>query len=51
MIHLFGIKYADVILTNHLSIKEIVGFSGINAPYATEVNKGINLSEFVIPKE
>lgn len=51
MIHLFGIKYADVIITNHLSIKEIVSFSGINPSYVTEVNKGIRLSEFVISKE
>ncbi|MEC0235674.1 hypothetical protein P4H71_15190 [Paenibacillus kribbensis] len=50
-IHLFGIKYADVITRNNYSVKEIVSLSSINISYATEVSKGINLSEYVVPKE
>ncbi|MEK4529754.1 hypothetical protein NST38_30590 [Paenibacillus sp. FSL H8-0104] len=50
-IHLFGVKYADVILRNGFSVKEIVTASGINQSYETEVSKGIKLSEYVLPKE
>ncbi|MBT2761253.1 hypothetical protein J7E85_08360 [Paenibacillus sp. ISL-20] len=50
-IHLFGVKYADVILRNNLSVKDIVARSGINPSYATEVSKGIKLSVYVVPKE
>lgn len=49
-IHLFGIKYAFEILRNKYSVKEIVTASGINTSYATEVSKGIRLSEYVILK-
>ncbi|KAA8753975.1 MULTISPECIES: hypothetical protein [unclassified Paenibacillus] len=50
-IHLFGVKYADLILKNHYSVKEIVAASGINPSYATEVSKGIKLSRYVIVKD
>ncbi|NQX63740.1 hypothetical protein [Paenibacillus qinlingensis] len=50
-IHLFGVKYADVIQRNHYSVKDIVAASGINISYATEVSKGIKLSEYVIPRD
>ncbi|MNN11828.1 hypothetical protein D3C81_1248030 [compost metagenome] len=50
-IHLFGVKYADIIHRNHYSVKDIVASSGIRSSYVSEVNKGIKLSEFVIPKE
>ncbi|WP_231573993.1 HTH-like domain-containing protein [Paenibacillus sp. FSL R5-0345] len=50
-IHLFGVKYADIIRKNNYSVKDIVAASGINISYATEVSKGINLSEYVVPKE
>ncbi|KAF6558332.1 hypothetical protein G9G63_25735 [Paenibacillus sp. EKM202P] len=50
-IHLFGVKYADVIQRNNYSVKEIVATSGINNSYATEVSKGIKLSEYVVPKD
>ena len=50
-IHLFGIKYSDVIRKNYYSVTEIVRESGINLSYATEVSKGIKLSNYVIPKE
>ncbi|OME76920.1 hypothetical protein BK120_27655 [Paenibacillus sp. FSL A5-0031] len=48
-IHLFGIKYADVIQKKHYSIKDIVTASGLNISL-TEVSKGIKLSEYVVPK-
>ncbi len=47
MIHLFGIKYADEILNNNYSRKEIIEKSGISPSYLTELSKGINLSKFV----
>ncbi|WP_151734940.1 HTH-like domain-containing protein [Paenibacillus tengchongensis] len=50
-IHLFGVKYAHVILRNDFNVKEIVSASGISLSYATEVSKGIKLSEYVVPKE
>lgn len=49
-IHLFGVKYADIIQRNHYNVKDIVAASGINISYATEVSKGIKLSEYVVPK-
>jgi hypothetical protein len=50
-IHLFGVKYAPIINSNSYSIKEIVEASGLNSSYSTEVNKGIKLSKYVVPKE
>ncbi|KHL95883.1 hypothetical protein QW71_09755 [Paenibacillus sp. IHB B 3415] len=50
-IHLFGVRYADVIQKNHYSVKDIVTASGIKISYATEVSKGIKLSEYVVPKD
>lgn len=50
-IHLFGVKYADTIQRNNYSVKDIVAASGINTSYATEVSKGIKLSEYVVPKD
>lgn len=49
-IHLFGIKYGDLILKNKYSAAEIVKASGINESYKTEVQKGIKLSKYVISK-
>jgi hypothetical protein len=46
-IHLFGIKYANEIRNNRLSIMEMIKFAGIPATYNVEVNKGINLSKYV----
>ncbi|WP_428829536.1 HTH-like domain-containing protein [Paenibacillus durus] len=47
---MFGIKFADIILRNSYSVKEIVSLSGLNTSYAFEVSKGIKLSKYVIPK-
>lgn len=49
-IHLFGVKYADVILYNNYKAADIVRASGLNQSYATEVSKGIKLSKYVVPK-
>jgi hypothetical protein len=49
-IHLFGIKYGDLILQNKYSSADIVRASGINESYKTEVRKGINLSKYVTSK-
>ena len=47
MIHLFGIKYADQIRDSGANASEIVRAAGMNDSYATEIQKGIRLSEFV----
>jgi hypothetical protein len=49
-IHLFGVKYASIILKNDLKPIDIVNSAGLNPSYATEVSKGIKLSEYVMPK-
>jgi hypothetical protein len=48
-IHLFGVKYASIILRNNYKVSEIINASGINSSYATEVSKGIKLARYVIP--
>ncbi|MEE0982573.1 MAG: hypothetical protein U0L38_00800 [Bacteroidales bacterium] len=50
MIHLFGIKYAKVILENGYSKKEIIQKANLRGSYVTELNKGIRLSSYVIIK-
>ncbi|WP_315111429.1 hypothetical protein [Clostridium intestinale] len=49
-IHLFGIKYASIILENRIKATDIIRVSGLNLSYATEVSKGIKLSRYVMPK-
>lgn len=49
-IHLFGIKYGELILRNKYSAAEIVNASGIKESYKTEVRKGVNLSKYVTTK-
>jgi hypothetical protein len=50
MIHLFGIKYAEEILENRISTKEIAKAANINESYGTEISKGVKLSKYVIIK-
>ena len=50
MIHLFGIKYADEIKQNNYSKKDIIKRAGLPKSYDTELNKGVKLAEYVIPK-
>lgn len=50
-IHLFGIKYASIIIRQNYRVSDIIGASGLNPSYATEISKGIKLAEYVVPKE
>jgi hypothetical protein len=50
-IHLFGVKYASIILRNNYKVSDIINSSGINPTYSTEVSKGIKLSKYVVPKD
>lgn len=49
MIHLFGIKYAQEIISSKASKKEIAKAAGIHESYGTEISKGIKLSKHVKP--
>lgn len=49
-IHLFGIKYADIILKNGYKATDIIRKSGLNKSYATELSKGIKLAKYVLVK-
>jgi len=51
MIHLFGIKYANLIKEGNYSKKDIITQSGISTSYLTELSKGIKLSNYVIIKK
>ncbi len=51
MIHLFGIKYAKVIRENKYTPKEILLAADMQESYQVEINKGIKLEKYVIPKE
>lgn len=50
MVHLFGIKYANEIKREDFSIKEILRNADMPLSYQTEINKGIRLARYVIPK-
>ncbi len=49
-IHFFVVKYGEIILRNNYSVRDIIYASGLKQSYMTEVNKGIKLSKYVIPK-
>lgn len=49
-IHLFGVKYASVIIDNNYKAGDIIRASGLNKSYATEVSKGIKLAKYVMPR-
>ena len=48
MVHLFGIMYAEEL--HHLNIREVVELADLGYTWATEIQKGINLAEYVMPK-
>ena len=56
MIHLFGIKYAEIMKKNGYTPKEIIkntklsNGSAIPESYQVEINKGINLAKYVMEK-
>ena len=47
MIHLFGIKYGDVIRKNKYSVKNILKYAEMPESYKTEISKGIKLAKYV----
>lgn len=47
MIHLFGIKYADIIRKNGYTPKNILKYAEMPESYQVEINKGIKLSKYV----
>src|SRR5450830_1438070 len=49
-IHLFGIKYAADVHAVGANAADMVRASGLKASYVVEVNKGLNLAKFVVPK-
>ncbi len=50
-IHLFGIKYGDVILSNKYNIKNIIKASNLPESYSTELSKSVKLSNYVSIKQ
>ena len=50
MIHLFGIKYGETIREKKYSFRDIAKEANISEKYSTEINKGANLSKYVISK-
>ena len=48
--HLFGVKYASVILDNNYKVTEIIHASGLKQSYEVEVSTGIKLAKYVIPR-
>ena len=51
MIHLFGIKYGKLIKGNGIKVSDLIEASGISSTYATELNKGVKLSQYVCIKD
>lgn len=45
MVHLFGIQYRHQI--EKVGLKDVITASGIRPTYLVEVNKGMNLGDFV----
>ena len=50
MVHLFGITYADQLRDSEESIQRIVERSDAPDSYYVEVNKGVNLARYVVPR-
>lgn len=42
-IHMFGLTFAEILLKEKINISDLIKRSQLNASYATELNKGINL--------
>ena len=47
MIHLFGIRYSNIIRENRYSFKDIIKHANISGTYVTELTKGANLAKYV----
>lgn len=50
MVHLFGIRYANEIHDCGGSVNEIIRLSGLYKSYRTEVQKGVKLARYVVPR-
>ncbi|MHC1720416.1 MAG: MORN repeat-containing protein [Clostridiaceae bacterium] len=50
MIHLFGVKYAEEIISNRYAPKDILQYACIPETYQTEINKGVRLAKYVVLK-
>lgn len=47
MIHLFGVKYAEMIRENRYIPKNILKHADMPESYQVEINKGIKLAKYV----
>lgn len=47
MIHLFGIKFGDIIYENGYNAREIIEAAGIKESYQTEISKGMKMAKYV----
>lgn len=50
MIRLFGIKYAEELKENSMSLKDIAEKATGYSSYGNEINKGIQLAKYVVVK-
>lgn len=48
---LFGLKYADILGRDRLSVNEVIKRSGIPPNYSPMVNKGRRLADYVVLKK
>lgn len=46
-IHIFGIRYGQLIKRKNYSLNDIIKISEINTSYLTELHKGLKLSEYI----
>lgn len=51
VLHLFGIKYCNVIKENDYRATEIVRASGLKHSFSVEISNGMKLSRYVCVKE
>ena len=47
LVHLFGIKYAEIIKLNGYIPKDILKYAEMPESYQVEINKGIKLAKYV----
>lgn len=47
IVHLFGIKYAEIIRANGYNAREIIETAGLGYGYQSELQKGMKLAKYV----
>lgn len=47
MVHLFGIKYSEIIQNDNISCKDIAKEAGIEESLKIEIRKGVKLAKYV----